>query len=107
MDKTDPVEQVIGKVKKYAELVRINFPVSHIILYGSYAKNTFSEDSDIDVAVIVDEIKEDFLETLAGLYKLTREIDDRIEPILLDSTHDESGFLEQIMNEGMAIYGVV
>jgi len=107
MDKKDVVEQVIGKVKKFAELVRISIPATHIILYGSYAKNTFREDSDIDVAVVVDEIKEDFLETAAKLYKLTRDIDDRIEPILLDSAHDESGFLEQIMNEGKAIYEVI
>ncbi|MBF0204847.1 MAG: nucleotidyltransferase domain-containing protein [Desulfamplus sp.] len=103
MDKADVVEQVIGKVKQYAELIRITFAVKYIILYGSYAKNNYKEDSDIDVAVVVDNIKEDFLETIAKLYKLTRGIDDRIEPILLDARHDESGFLEQILNEGKVL----
>ena len=103
MDKADVVEQVIEKVKKYAELIRSSFNVKHIVLYGSYAKNNYKEDSDIDVAVVVDDIKEDFLEMITKLYKLTRDIDDRIEPILLDSAHDDSGFLEQILNEGRVV----
>ncbi len=103
MDKTDIIENVIGKVKKYAELVRTEFPVRDIILYGSYAKHIYREDSDIDVAVVVDEIKGDFLETVTELYKLTRDIDDRIEPILLDSANDNSGFLEQILSEGIVL----
>ena len=99
MDKTD----VIEKVKAYAKLVKTNMPVRHIILYGSYAKNIYREDSDIDVAVVVDEVEDDYLETATTLYKLTRNIDDRIEPILLETANDESGFLEQILNEGKVI----
>jgi len=48
MDKTAAIESV----KKYAERVRHDFDVKKVILFGSYAKGTAREDSDIDVAVV-------------------------------------------------------
>lgn len=100
MDKNE----VIEKVKKYSDLVSIHFPVKFVILYGSYAQVTAREDSDIDVAVVVKKINEDFLLSEVKLYKLRREIDERIEPILLVEDDDKSGFLEQILKDGEIVY---
>ena len=97
-------ETVIERVRKFSDIVRDNFPVKMVILYGSYARGTAGEDSDIDVAVVLDSIKEDFLMLETRLYRLRRDIDERIEPILLEEKDDKSGFLEEILKTGEIIY---
>jgi predicted nucleotidyltransferase len=62
--------KVLEIVKEYAEVVKENFPVRKIILYGSRARETALEDSDIDVAVVMDSVQEDFLSTGAMLFTL-------------------------------------
>jgi len=74
-------------------------------MYGSYARGTQSPSSDIDVAVIVDHVEGDFLDQEAGLYRARREIDDRIEPILLEANDDDpSGFMSTVLSTGEIIY---
>lgn len=102
MDKS----QVLEKAMQYTALVNENMKPQKIILYGSYAKGNSKEDSDIDIAVVVDKIDENFLDTEVLLYKLRRHVDDRIEPILIDSNEDKSGFLDEILKHGQIIYSV-
>ena len=91
-------------VKQYADLVRQNCEVRKIILYGSYSRDAARKDSDIDVAVVLDSVDEDFLTCEARLFRLRREIDVRIEPVLLEESNDKSGFLEEILKTGEIIY---
>ncbi len=100
MDKTE----IIDKLTKYADLVNQKFKAKKIILYGSYAKGNWRHESDIDVAVIVESIDGDLLEKESLLYKLRRDIDCRIEPVLIEEGKDESGFLEEIMRHGEVVY---
>ena len=96
---------VIERVKQYADLVRQNFNVRKVILYGSYAKGTAREnESDIDVAIILDRLDDDLLMSEAKLFRLRRNIDIRIEPILLEESDDKTGFLDEIMKTGEIIY---
>jgi predicted nucleotidyltransferase len=97
-------EPVINRVKQFADVVRQNFQVKKIILYGSYAKGLAGKYSDIDVAVVLDSNEEDLLTSEAKLFKLRRDIDVRIEPVLLDEKNDRSGFLEEITKTGEIIY---
>jgi predicted nucleotidyltransferase len=83
---------------------KTEFSGKKIILYGSYAKGSASEHSDIDVAVVLNNNKEDVLTSEAKLFKLRRDIDARIEPVLLDEQNDTSGFLEEITRTGEIIY---
>jgi len=99
MDKT-----IIEKVKKYADSVRLALPVKKIILYGSYARGCETSDSDIDVAVIVDTLDNDYLDTSSKLFQLVRDIDLRIEPVLLLESMDNSGFIESITSYGREIH---
>jgi len=99
MDKTE----VIKKLKKYKKLLSKNMLFDKMVLFGSYATGNNREDSDIDVAVIVDKIEGDYFSTRPLLWKLRREIDDRIEPVILDKNHDESGFLKEILKNGIQI----
>lgn len=97
-------EQVIGIAKEYSEKVRIHMDIKKVILFGSHAKGSSKPDSDIDIAVIVDEITGDYLSLATSLFKLTRNIDDRIEPVLLEEADDRSGFLEEVIKTGRIIY---
>ena len=101
MDKKTAIQQV----KKYSTIVRQHFPVKWIILFGSFANETFREDSDIDVAVIVERIDFDFLEAAAKLCYLRNDLEDRIEPVLFEEGNDPSGFLAEVMRTGEVIYG--
>jgi predicted nucleotidyltransferase len=93
-------DEVIETVRKYAVKVRDALHPSAVVLYGSHASNSARMDSDIDVAVIFDGFSGDWLETSALLWRLRRDISDDIEPVLLDSTKDDSGFLQEIMKTG-------
>jgi len=90
----------IDCARRYADIVRKNFDVKRIILFGSYSKDTARKDSDIDVAVVLDCVEEDFLTAQSKLFRLRREIDARIEPVLLEASNDGSGFLEEILKTG-------
>lgn len=99
MDRTE----VIKKLKKYKKLLSKNMQFDKMVLFGSYAKGNNREDSDIDVAIIVDKIEGNYFSTRPLLWKLRREIDDRIEPVILDKNHDVSGFLKEILKNGIQI----
>ena len=96
-------KEIIGLIEKYAVLLSEHFDLEKVILYGSYAKGTAKADSDIDVAIIVDKIKGDFFSYAPLLWKLRRQIDDRIEPIIFEKGKDKSGFLSYIIKNGIEI----
>jgi len=79
-------------------------PVSMVVLYGSHARGTAKKDSDIDIAVVVDKFRGDYLKTSAELFNLVRSVNKRIEPVLLCSENDKSGFLENVLKHGKIIY---
>jgi predicted nucleotidyltransferase len=99
MDKSE----VISIVSKYKMLVSKHFDVENMILFGSYAKGNQNEDSDIDVAIVVNSMDLDFFTYAPLLWKLRREVDDRIEPILIEKNNDQSGFLQELMQTGLII----
>jgi predicted nucleotidyltransferase len=96
--------EAIEKVRKYADTIIPEFNPNMIVLFGSYAKGTEREYSDIDVAVIVDEIKGDYLDALSKLYKMRRKIDVRIEPHIFERGNDDSGMLHEVLTTGNILY---
>ena len=99
MDKAE----VITILKRYKKLLSQYMSFDKMILFGSYARGSQREDSDVDVAIIVDEMQGDYFSTRPLLWRVRREVDDRIEPILFETKHDESGFLEEVMRNGILI----
>ncbi len=95
--------EVIKKLKQYKKLLSKHMTFEDLILYGSYAKGNAREDSDVDVAIVVNTLSGDYFSTRPLLWKIRREVDDRIEPVLIDKNHDESGFLSEIMKKGIRI----
>ncbi len=99
MDKTE----VIAKLKEYKKLLSKQMKFDDLVLFGSYAKGTQKEDSDVDVAIILDESNEDYFYTRPLIWKISRVVDDRIEPLIIERKHDDSGFLEEIIKTGVVI----
>lgn len=95
---------VDSAVKRYTEAVTKLLSPAAVVLYGSHAKGNAREDSDIDVAVIFDGFQGDWLETSSSLWRLRRGISYDIEPILLDSQNDKSGFVANVYKTGRVIY---
>ena len=95
--------EVLIKVKEYSILLSKHFSIEDVYLFGSYARNTNRADSDIDVAIIVNKMEGDFFEIQPLLWKLRRQIDDRIEPILIERENDKSGFLNEIQRYGIKV----
>ena len=99
MDNTE----IIIMLKKYKKLLAQHMVFEKLILYGSHATGDAHKDSDVDVAIVVNTISGDYFSTRPLLWKIRREVDDRIEPVLIDKSHDESGFLSQIIKNGITI----
>lgn len=76
-------KQAIAIAQKYKELVAEKLPVKAIYLYGSYSKENYREDSDIDIAVVVDHLSDNYFDDTPLLWKLRRKLSTLIEPILL------------------------
>lgn len=89
--------------REYAAAVRNIMDTRAIFLYGSQANGTAGKDSDIDIAVIVDDLPGDYLKTMATLWKLTRSVAQEIEPVLLTAKDDASGFLSTVRHTGIAV----
>jgi len=95
--------EAIDKVKEYRLLLKNYFPLEKVYLFGSYAKDTNRADSDIDVAIVVSHIDGDYFSIHPLLWKLRRQIDDRIEPILIEMDNDNGDFLSEIQKYGIEI----
>jgi predicted nucleotidyltransferase len=75
VDKTD----ALNIAQKYAGAVKANYNNIRIILFGSYAKGNFNDDSDIDIAIVFKDYSTS-VDMQLELMRLRRKIDSRIEP---------------------------
>lgn len=98
MDKRKAIELA----KKYKEIVSLHLPVKALYLFGSYSKGDYSEESDIDVAVIVPDDRDNWFEDAPLLWTLCRKVSTYIEPVLLNEG-DTSPLYYDIINTGIKI----
>ena len=94
--------EVIAIVRQYKELVLAHYGQAQVYLYGSYSKGNARADSDIDVAVVVPEVKQDFLKASALLWSLTWDFNTLIEPVLIESAHP-SPLYEDVLRTGICV----
>jgi predicted nucleotidyltransferase len=97
--------QIEHIVKEYANLVMKELKVSEMYLYGSYAKGTFSADSDIDIAVVGENFIGDPVEDMLKLMRIRRKVDMRIEPHPFKSSDFElsNPYIQEILKTGIKI----
>jgi len=99
MDKTTAIEHA----KRYAEIVCKEVSPCKVFLFGSLINGNFNENSDIDIAVIKDFPDDSYWELTKTLNRLTRSIDNRIEPVLLQPKDYRSGFLFSVLTSGIEL----
>ena len=96
---------IMKSIRKYIEKISQYYKIDAIILFGSYAKGTENEDSDIDIAVISSDFN-DIIEDGAKLIGLTWKIDTRIEPHPIKTEDYEkvsNPFIKEVMNTGIKV----
>ena len=104
MNKKDTNNDIINIVKKYIDEISKKFEIKSVYLFGSYAKGTNNQDSDIDVAIVLDS-NIDTIDLMIDLMLLTQNIDLRIEPHPIKENDFEEGnpFIDEIKNTGLKV----
>lgn len=69
--------------KQYKKVVAENLPLKAMYLYGSYSKGNYTEESDINIAVVVNKLSDNYFDDTPLLWRLRRKISTLIEPVLL------------------------
>ena len=105
----DQIQSIIhDKLLRFYQSAEQLFPIKKMFLYGSHAKGLATADSDIDVAVVVDETDHSKrIEITSKLFHAAYEIDAAIEPkcIFWDEyeNHDKASILSDIINKSIEI----
>lgn len=97
--------EVNNLIKEYIQyLKKNNLNVERAYIFGSYAKGTYNDDSDIDLAVVFNEFPDRF-DMQVKLLKLRRRFDTRIEPHPFRTSDFTVGnpFVSEILNTGLKV----
>jgi predicted nucleotidyltransferase len=97
---------IYSKIREYLKKLEENqIKVWRLYLYGSYAGDSFTDDSDIDLAIFLDTDDLDGFEEDVQLMKLRRNVDMRIEPHSFAKTDfDETNpYVKEIVTTGERI----
>jgi len=76
--------EIVETLKTYINLLKTEgISVEKAFLYGSYSTNTATDNSDIDLMIVTNNVdaEDDFV--IGKTWKLTRKINTRIEPFLV------------------------
>ena len=98
-------KDVLNTIKQYIKEIKKQYNVTEIILFGSYAKGTENENSDIDIAIVSEDF-EDIYDCMAELMGMTWDIDARIEPhpIKKKDYEDVSDyFIKEVKDTGIKV----
>jgi uncharacterized protein len=97
-------QSIIETAKLFLTTIPKELGVKKAYLFGSYAKGNEREESDIDIAIVVENMP-DFFSTQRLLMKLRRSIDLRIEPhpIKEQDFNASNPFAYEISNTGIEI----
>ena len=101
MDKNE----IIEVLKRYiAFLKRNKYNIATAYLFGSVAQGNSNEDSDIDIALVINGLKDSFSSQIE-LMKMRRDFDVRIEPHPFNASEFNSSnpFIRNIINTGIKI----
>lgn len=95
-------EQAIELAQRYKANVAERLPLKSLYLYGSYSKGNQTEDSDIDIAVVVERMSDNYFDDTPLLWKLKRKVSNLIEPVLLTEDFDNPLYVD-VLKSGILI----
>jgi len=96
--------EAIKIAESYIELLSSSYNIQSAILFGSFAKGTNHDDSDIDIAIVLNNVI-DIIDTQIELMKLRRKIDLRIEPhpFEISDFNNSNPVVNEILKYGISI----
>ncbi len=95
-------EQALILVRQYKQAISNMFDTSKVYLFGSYSKGTANNESDIDVAIVIPELKGDWFTIVPKLWSATRSVSTLIEPVLIAECNP-SPLYDDVMRTGIAV----
>lgn len=95
---------IIETAKKFVKQIPADWIVKKTYLFGSYVKGKEKEDSDIDIAIVIENMA-DFFDVQLELMRLRRKIDLRIEPhpISEEDFNSNNPFAYEIQKTGILL----
>ena len=104
----DEITQKVEEIaREYVNEVKKHVSVNKAFLYGSYAKGTYNEGSDLDIAIFSEAFtNKKFVEVTAFLLSLARRYKQIcIEPVGFSNLDiiDDNPFIKEIINTGKEI----
>lgn len=72
-------ESALSIARRYIDCLIPGYGITQAYLFGSYSKGKAFDDSDIDIAVVIDDVS-DIHAAQVEMMKLRRQVDLRIEP---------------------------
>jgi predicted nucleotidyltransferase len=96
--------EIINIARGYASEVKKKFGTEKIFLFGSMVKGNYTDDSDIDIAIIFDDYSNK-MNIRFELMKLRRQFDLRIEPHPFRKSEflNKNPFAAEILSHGLEI----
>ena len=108
MDISKIDNEVMQNIEKWLKKISAIYSIEKVLIFGSCAKGNMHEYSDIDIAVVSNNLKNAITDS-AKMMALTWGIDTRIEPHAFHSDefkNIETPFIQEIINTGIEIYKV-
>ena len=98
-------KEILNSINEFIKEIKKHYNITSIILFGSYAKGTENENSDIDIAIISDDF-DDIYDCMAKLMGMTWNIDARIEPHPIkkkDFEEVSDYFIKEVIDTGIKV----
>lgn len=89
---------------KYIDTISKKYVILQAYMFGSFAKGTNHADSDIDIAIVINNVS-DIIDTQIDMMKLRRKVDLRIEPhpFAFADFNDDNPVVHEILKSGIQI----
>jgi predicted nucleotidyltransferase len=101
------IETIIMLATKYANEARQVLPVGKVVLYGSYAKGTATEYSDVDLCFFLTSYgDENWDSSTTKFLRISRDYRDvYIEPMVFEVSdlYDDNPFVKEVLRTGIEI----
>ena len=93
-------EYILNTLKEHKKLLQERYSVEKIGLFGSYATNTATQDSDIDIYV---KLKENKFDNIAGLWNFLEEFYKTKIDLFRENKRSKGAIYEEIKKETLFI----
>lgn len=99
-------KNILEIIIKYIKELSKEISIDKVIIFGSYAKNCYNEDSDIDIAIFSKDFKNtSIIEDMSFLLIKTSGlgIDLQPQPFTLDDYSNPDGLVKEILDTGIEL----